>query len=31
MLGIELDSEELATRAVSEMMGQHIVINRFLQ
>jgi acetylornithine aminotransferase/acetylornithine/N-succinyldiaminopimelate aminotransferase len=28
MLGIELDSEELATRAVSEMMGQHIVINR---
>ena len=28
MLGIELDSEELAKSAVSEMMGQHIVINR---
>jgi acetylornithine aminotransferase/acetylornithine/N-succinyldiaminopimelate aminotransferase len=28
MLGIELDSEELAKRAAAEMMDQHIVINR---
>jgi len=28
MLGIELDSTDLATRAVSEMMAQHILINR---
>jgi acetylornithine aminotransferase/acetylornithine/N-succinyldiaminopimelate aminotransferase len=28
MLGIELDSEELAKNAASEMMGRHIVINR---
>jgi acetylornithine aminotransferase/acetylornithine/N-succinyldiaminopimelate aminotransferase len=28
MLGMELDSAELATRAAAEMMGQRIVINR---
>jgi acetylornithine aminotransferase/acetylornithine/N-succinyldiaminopimelate aminotransferase len=28
MLGIEIDSEELAKRAAAEMMAQHIVINR---
>jgi acetylornithine aminotransferase/acetylornithine/N-succinyldiaminopimelate aminotransferase len=28
MLGIELDSEELATRAAAGMMDRHIVINR---
>ena len=28
MLGIELDSEELATRTAAGMMDQHIVINR---
>ena len=28
MLGLELDSAELATRAAAEMMGQRIIINR---
>lgn len=28
MLGLELDSAELATKAASEMMAQHIIINR---
>ena len=28
MLGIELDSEELAKNAASEMMKQHIIVNR---
>jgi len=28
MLGIELDSEELAKRAASEMMARRIIINR---
>ena len=28
MLGLELDSADLATRAASEMMAQHIIINR---
>lgn len=28
MLGLELDSADLATRTVSEMMAQHIIINR---
>jgi acetylornithine aminotransferase/acetylornithine/N-succinyldiaminopimelate aminotransferase len=28
MLGLELDSADLATRAASGMMAQHIIINR---
>jgi acetylornithine aminotransferase/acetylornithine/N-succinyldiaminopimelate aminotransferase len=28
MLGLELDSADLAKRAASEMMARHIVINR---
>jgi acetylornithine aminotransferase/acetylornithine/N-succinyldiaminopimelate aminotransferase len=28
MLGIELDSADLAKRAAAEMMAQHIIINR---
>jgi acetylornithine aminotransferase/acetylornithine/N-succinyldiaminopimelate aminotransferase len=28
MLGLELESAELATRAAAEMMGQRIIINR---
>jgi acetylornithine/N-succinyldiaminopimelate aminotransferase len=28
MLGLELDSAELATKAAAEMMAQHIIINR---
>jgi acetylornithine aminotransferase/acetylornithine/N-succinyldiaminopimelate aminotransferase len=28
MLGLELDSAELATRAAAEMMGRRIIINR---
>jgi acetylornithine aminotransferase/acetylornithine/N-succinyldiaminopimelate aminotransferase len=28
MLGVELDSAELAAKAAAEMMAQHIIINR---